>query len=177
MDGIPLGKRDKTSGVHACEYLSQGHHAKHPHAGDHLRCSGHIPQSVFLGQQSGLLDQGTGRSAEQVVHAVAGAKGSSFGTHVEDELRANSGRNRQRTLSVSVISKTGGIRLRSCFRGPTPIRLGGIADHAKAVYNGIIPWEGGAAGMAVTKYLLMNQDTPVLDFICRRIEFDEPEFF
>ena len=75
---------------------------------DHLRCSGHIPQSVFLGQQSGLLDQGTGRSAEQVVHAVAGAKGSSFGTHVEDELRANSGRNRQRTLSVSVISKTGG---------------------------------------------------------------------
>ena len=86
MDGIPLGKRDKTSGVHACEYLSQGHHAKHPHAGDHLRCSGHIPQSVFLGQQSGLLDQGTGRSAEQVVHAVAGAKGCSFGTHVKDEL-------------------------------------------------------------------------------------------
>ena len=31
--------------------------------------------------------------------------------------------------------------------------------------------------MAVTKYILMNQDTPVLDFICRRNEFDEPEFY
>lgn len=35
----------------------------------------------------------------------------------------------------------------------------------------------GAAGMAVTEYILMNQDTPVLEFTCRRNEFDEPEFF
>ena len=31
--------------------------------------------------------------------------------------------------------------------------------------------------MAVTEYILMNQDTPVLEFTCRRNEFDEPEFF
>lgn len=27
------------------------------------------------------------------------------------------------------------------------------------------------------RYTLMNQDKPVLDFYCRRNEFDEPEFF
>ena len=31
--------------------------------------------------------------------------------------------------------------------------------------------------MAATEYVLMNQDIPVLDFTCRRNEFDEPEFF
>ncbi len=28
-----------------------------------------------------------------------------------------------------------------------------------------------------TKYVLLNKDVPVLDFVCRRDEFDEPEFF
>ena len=31
--------------------------------------------------------------------------------------------------------------------------------------------------MAATEYILMNQDAPVLEFTCRRNEFDEPEFF
>lgn len=27
------------------------------------------------------------------------------------------------------------------------------------------------------RYVLMNRDVPVLEFLCRRNEFDEPEFF